>query len=73
MQTLHPATPLPTLASRSYVIWKFITDPTVGQNGVMTKRASRTGVDAGGLVPLHLLTPASAMPLMRGITPASIN
>ncbi|KAG7670654.1 putative Sphingolipid delta(4)-desaturase DES1-like [Nannochloris sp. 'desiccata'] len=52
-------------------MWKFITDPKVGVNGVMTKRVKRTGAGKAndGEKPF---TPASNMPLLRGITAASV-
>jgi hypothetical protein len=62
-------TSYPTWAA---VIWKFITDPQVGARGVMTKRVMRTGGSSGAAA-AHLLTPASAMPLLRGILPGGIH
>jgi hypothetical protein len=52
-------------------MWKFITDPKVGVNGVMTKRVKRTGAGKAkdGEKPF---TPATSNPLLRGITTASI-
>lgn len=66
-------------------MWQFITDPTVGQKGVMTKRASRTGgsiqvalsATSGACAAAAAIAagmkPASDMPLLRGIGPISIN
>lgn len=50
-------------------MWKFIMDPNVGQNGVMTKRVERTGSEKAtkGEIPF---TPANEMPLLRGVTAA---
>ncbi|KAL4853787.1 Sphingolipid delta(4)-desaturase DES1-like [Chlorella vulgaris] len=58
----------------TYVIWKFVTDSSVGKAGVMTKRLERLGGTTGGASAdkARYFTPASAMPLMRGITPTSI-
>lgn len=58
------------------VLWKFVTDPSVGINGVMTHRAVRTGGTKNGdgaAIPAHRFKQALAMPLLRGITPLSIN
>lgn len=49
------------------VIWRFLTDPSVGRRGVMTKREARTGG-----APAPALTPACSMPLLRGVTAGAI-
>ena len=59
-------------------MWRFITDPSVGRRGIMTMRASRAGGDGpaagtGTAGVARLFTPASAMPLLRGIAPAAIH
>ena len=53
------------------VMLKFIFDPSVGVNGVMTKRVQRTGAGkaADGQ---KAFTPSAAMPLLKGITAASL-
>jgi hypothetical protein len=38
----------------------------------MTKRVARTG-GMGGMAPSALMTPASAMPLLRGVTAGAIH
>jgi len=55
----------------TYVMWKFITDPKVGQMGVMTKRVQRTGAGQAkkGERPY---TSAEDMPLLLGISAACI-
>lgn len=81
--TAVPRSHLSSYSSWTACMWQFITDPSVGQAGVMTKRISRTGGDSptsdakdggkGMAAVARLFTPASAMPLLRGITPAAIH
>lgn len=68
---------LTSYTSWTAVMWRFITDPSICITGVMTKRVARTG---GAAVPASgrgkaapAATPASAMPLLRGITSSSIH
>ena len=63
---------LTSYPSWCHVIWRFVFDPAVGAKGVMTYRSERTG-GTDGAPAARFLTPASAMPLLRGITPASIH
>jgi hypothetical protein len=60
------------------VIWRFITDPTVGAAGVMTKRVERSGGSKGALLASSppasaLFRPAAMMPLLKGVTASAIN
>ena len=52
-------------------MWKFISDPKVGVNGVMTKRIKRTGTGKAKDGE-KAYTAANSMPLLRGITAASV-
>lgn len=61
--------------SWTYVLWKFIFDPSVARIGIMTKRVSRTGK---GLAPsvrgaVPLLSAAAENPLLRGVTGVAIH
>ena len=60
------------------VIWRFITDPTVGAAGVMTKRVERSGgskgaLPASGPPAAALFRPSAMMPLLKGITASANN
>lgn len=52
--------------SWTMVMWQFITDRSVGYNGIMTKRVKRTG---GGEAPKRMkpFTPAEKMPLTKSL------
>lgn len=68
-------------SSWTYCMYKFISDPSVGRAGVMTKRVERIGGSddsnskggSGLAAAARRFTPAMAMPLLRGLTPTAIH